>query len=98
MWENSAVTLNAQNWNQSNSATMPVMWEDICSLWKDDNRDVEQLLKFLLGELKDGLPVSLEALHMKVLGSGIIMQHIALGPQGRHLVDHQVMLHRNSVT
>jgi hypothetical protein len=47
----------------------------------------------LLGELKDGLPVSLEVLHMKVLGIGVIMQHIAVVPQGKHLRDHQVMLH-----
>lgn len=44
----------------------------------------------MFGELKDGLPVSLEALHMEVLGRGIIMQHIAVGPQGKHLMDHQV--------
>jgi hypothetical protein len=47
----------------------------------------------LQGELKDGLPVSLEAMHMEVLGSGIIMHHIAVGPQGKHLMDHQVMLY-----
>ena len=52
----------------------------------------------MFGELKDGLPLSLEALYVKVLGSGITVQHIAVGYQGKHLMDHQVMLHRNSVS
>lgn len=62
-------------------------------LMKGSYRYVEQVLKFMLGELKDGLLVSLEALYIKVVVSGIITQHIAVGPQGKHLMDHQVMLH-----
>jgi hypothetical protein len=39
-------------------------------LMKGSYKDVEQVLKFVLGELKDGLLVPMEALYMKVLVRG----------------------------
>lgn len=44
----------------------------------------------MLGELKHGLPGSHETLLMKVLGNNMVMQDMAVGPQGKNLMDHQV--------